>query len=241
MKTVIITGGSRGIGKGLVTKFAKSGYDVLFGYNRSENEAFELCGRLSNEGFKTHAIKCDVTVFKDCENLIKSAIKLFGKIDVLVNNAGIAHQKLFTEITEAEWDEMFDVNVKSVYRLCSCALPDMIRKKKGCIINISSVWGIAGASCEVHYSAAKAAVIGFTKSLAKEVGPSGIRVNSIAPGIIETDMLSGFSKEEKKALACDTPLCSLGKPEDIALAALYLAEADFVTGQVLSPNGGFVI
>lgn len=238
MKNVIVTGGSRGIGKAIVKEFALRGDRVLFTYNKSENEAKELCTEL---GANVRAVKCDVACLKDCENTADMAIKHFGKIDVLINNAGIAQQKLFTDISEDDWDNMFNVNIKGVYRFCKIVLPFMIHEKAGSIINISSIWGMVGASCEVHYSASKAAVIGFTKALAKEVGPSGIMVNAIAPGVIDTDMISAFQKEDRQALIEETPLCTLGTPEDISKTAIYLADSTFITGQVISPNGGFVI
>ena len=167
----------------------------------------------------------------------------FGHIDVLVNNAGIAQQKMFTEITEQDWKKMFSVNIDGMFNCTQLALRDMIKRHKGKIINVSSIWGIAGASCEVHYSASKAAVIGFTKSLAKELGPSGIQVNCVAPGVIETDMNKNLDDLTIKEIINETPLERIGTPRDIANTILFLAQdaSDFITGQVISPNGGFVI
>jgi len=169
--------------------------------------------------------------------------RTLGPADILVNNAGIAQQKLFTDLTAAEWDRMFAVHVKGAFHCCQAALPHMIHQKWGRIINISSMWGQVGASCEVHYSAAKAALIGLTKALAKEEGPSGITVNCVAPGVVDTDMMAGFSRADREALADETPLGRLGTPEDIAAAIAFLAgdAGGFLTGQVLAPNGGFVV
>jgi 3-oxoacyl-[acyl-carrier protein] reductase len=167
----------------------------------------------------------------------------FGNIDVLVNNAGVAQQKLFTDISEDDWDWMFNVNIKGMFNCCQAVLPKMINNKRGKIINISSIWGLTGSSCEVHYSASKAAVIEFTKALAKEVGPSNIQVNCVAPGIIKTDMITHLNTSIIEKLKSDTPLGILGTPRDIAEVVLFLAssKADFITGQIISPNGGFVI
>jgi 3-oxoacyl-[acyl-carrier protein] reductase len=175
--------------------------------------------------------------------MVETAKELYGAIDVLINNAAIAQQKLFTDITEEEWDSIFAVNVKGVYNCCKAVVPHMVSQKDGVILNISSVWGMVGASCEVHYSATKAAVIGFSKALAKELGLSGIRVNCIAPGVIDTDMNAGLSPDTLAQLKGETPLARIGTSKDIAALALFLAssEASFITGQVISSNGGFVI
>ena len=177
------------------------------------------------------------------EAQVQAVVERWGQIDLLVNNAGIAQQRLFTEITEAEWDRMFAVNAKGLYACCRAVVPGMIRRHSGNIINVSSMWGQAGASCEVHYSAAKAAVIGFTKALAKELGPSGIRVNCVAPGVIATEMNAALDGETLDALREETPLGTIGTPEEAARAILWLAGdgASFVTGQVIGVNGGFVI
>lgn len=238
-KTALVTGASRGIGAAIARRLAEDGCNVILNYNRSEKEAQALAAALDN----AVAIQADITDSRAVNALVEETLRRFGQIDILVNNAGIAQQKLFTDTTEAEWDRMFDVNCKGVYRLCHAVLPDMIRRHSGCIVNLSSIWGITGGSCEVAYSAAKAAVIGLTKGLAKEVGPSGIRVNCVAPGVIQTDMTASLSAETMDALREETPLCALGTPADIAEAVAFLASdrAGFITGQVLSPNGGFVI
>jgi 3-oxoacyl-[acyl-carrier protein] reductase len=175
--------------------------------------------------------------------MVQRVIDVFGRIDVLVNNAGIAQSKMFTDLTADDWDAMFDVNVKGAFHCCQSVLPGMISRKSGCILNVSSIWGLVGASCETHYSAAKAAVIGLTKALAKELGPSGIRVNAVAPGVIDTDMIAGLDDETREALKEETPLCRLGTAEDVAQTIRFLTSdsAGFITGQVISPNGGFVI
>lgn len=242
-KTVLITGASRGIGAATALRFAARGYRVAVNYNHSEQKALSLVDQIRQSGADALAIRADVSAAADVERMFDECRRQLGGVNILVNNAGIAQQKLFTELTPEEWDRMFDINVKGVYLCCRTALPEMIRRKSGKIVNISSIWGLTGASCEVHYSAAKAAVIGLTKALAKEVGPSNIQVNCVAPGVVETDMLASFSPEDKAALKEETPLMRLGTPEDIAAAICFLAspEADFITGQVLSPNGGFVI
>lgn len=242
-KTVLITGGSRGIGKAMSETFAKEGYNVLINFNKSENEAKELYTKLSEKNFSVKLFKADISNRADVENMIDYCIKEFGGVDVLVNNAGISQDKLFTDITDEDWDSMMNINLKGSFYCSQVALKYMISEKKGNIINISSIWGISGASCEVHYSITKAGIIGMTKALAKEVGPSNIRVNSIAPGVIDTDMLSEYNKDDINVLVEETPLMRLGTPEDIANCAVFLAsdKSNFITGQVISPNGGFVI
>ncbi|MEQ8236603.1 MAG: SDR family oxidoreductase [Syntrophomonadaceae bacterium] len=242
-KTVLITGASKGIGRATAELFAQNNCNVVINYLHSGREAESLVKRLREEGYSVMAYQADISCRDQVEAMVNAAMKRFGMIDILVNNAGIAQQKLFTEITEAEWDRMLNVHVKGIFHCCQCVLPHMISKKKGKIINISSIWGITGASCEVHYSTAKAAVIGFTKALAREMGPSNIQVNCVAPGIIATDMNAGLEEADIHRLLEDTPLMRFGNPFEIAHAVLYLAsdKADFLTGQVLSPNGGFII
>ena len=239
MSTAVITGSARGIGAATAALFADMGYNVVINYNTSEAEALELQKRL---GEKTIAVKADVSTPEGAKLLFSEAKKAFGTVDVLVNNAGIAQQKLFTDITQADYDRMFDCNVRSVFNCCQCALPDMIHNKYGRIVNISSMWGIEGASCEVHYSASKAAVIGMTKALAREVAPSGITVNCIAPGVIDTPMNRGFDEETMNALRDETPVGRIGTPEDVAGAVAFFADerSGFITGQVLGVDGGFI-
>ncbi len=237
MKNVLITGGSRGIGAACVEEFSKNGYRVFLNYNKSGEAAEALRERTG-----CVMIKADISNSADVSRMIEK-IHEYGKIDVLVNNAGIAEQKLFSDITEDDWDRMFNINMKGMFLVTKAVLPDMIYKKSGKIINFSSVWGISGASCEVHYSASKAAVIGFTKALAKELGLSGINVNCIAPGVIDTDMNSHLDDETRKELCDETPLSRFGTARETARLALYLAskDADFITGQIISPNGGLII
>ena len=241
--TVIVTGASRGIGKACALAFGKSGANVIINYTRSKEKAEELCEDISKLGGRALPFCADVADRKAVDEMIAFAHSNFGSINTLVNNAGIAEQIMFCDITEEKWDRMFAVDVKGVYNCIQAALPDMIHNKSGRIINISSMWGITGASCEVHYSAAKAAVIGMTKALAKELGPSGITVNAIAPGVISTEMNGNISEEIMSELKEETPIGRIGTPEDIAETALFLAspKASFITGEVISVNGGFVI
>ncbi len=241
--TVIVTGASRGIGKACALAFGKSGSNVIINYTRSKEKAEELCEDISKLGGRALPFCADVADRKAVDEMIAFAHSNFGSISILINNAGIAEQIMFCDITEEKWDRMFAVDVKGVYNCIQAALPDMIHNKSGRIINISSMWGITGASCEVHYSAAKAAVIGMTKALAKELGPSGITVNAIAPGVISTEMNGNISEEIMSELKEETPIGRIGTPEDIAETALFLAspKASFITGEVISVNGGFVI
>lgn len=237
-KTVIITGASRGIGAQTAREFAKSGYNVVINYFKSEKEAFSLAEETGGV-----ALSADVSDETQAQALVKAATDKFGRVDVLVNNAGIAKQQLFTDTTAQEWDRMFAVNVRGAFNCSKAVLDRMITEHSGCIINISSMWGQTGGSCEVAYSASKAAVIGMTKALAKEVGPAGIRVNCVAPGVIKTDMLNCFTQEDMQALREETPLGMIGEPIDVAKVVLFLAseEARFITGQIIAPNGGMVI
>lgn len=239
----LVTGASRGIGRAIAITLARMGYPVVIGYHRNQMAAQELAALLELEGYRAIAIGIDVSQFIQVEDCFHRAEESMGPVDILVNNAGIAQQKLFTDITPQEWDTLFAVDVRGVFLCCRAALPGMISRKRGKIINISSVWGITGASCEVHYSAAKAAVIGLTKALAKEVGPSGITVNCVAPGVIDTDMNAALDLDALAVLREETPLGMLGTPQCIADAVSFLVspQADFITGQVLSPNGGLVI
>ncbi|MDD3364411.1 MAG: SDR family oxidoreductase [Syntrophomonas sp.] len=242
-RTVLITGGAKGIGKAISEIFARNKYNVVINYFSSEEAAQELEKSLIEQGFSALAICADVTKRVEIEKLIDTVHGAFGSIDVLVNNAGISQYKLFTDTTEEEWDSMINVHLKGLYNCSQMVVPEMVRKKQGKIINISSIWGMVGASCEVSYSTAKAGMIGFTKALAKELGPSNIQVNCVAPGVIETDMMDSFTEEEKGMLIEKTPLMRFGKAEEIANLVFYLAqhETDFITGQVISSNGGLVI
>lgn len=242
-ETVIVTGASRGIGKACALEFSRNGADVIVNYTRSKEKAEEVCEEISKLGGRALPFCADVSDRKAVDEMTEFAHKNFGSITTLVNNAGIAEQIMFCDITEEKWDRMFAVDVKGVYNCIQAALPDMIHNKSGRIINISSMWGITGASCEVHYSAAKAAIIGMTKALAKELGPSGITVNAIAPGVISTEMNGNISEEIMSELKEETPIGRIGTPEDIAETALFLAspKASFITGEVISVNGGFVI
>ena len=242
-KTAVITGSSRGIGKTIATAFAENNYNVIINYNKSENEAVKLKEELLNKGYSCEIFKADVSDFEQAKSLIDFAISTYGKIDTLINNAGISQIKLFTDITKQDWDTMLSTNLSSIFNCTQSAVKNMLHYKSGSIINISSMWGICGASCEVHYSAVKAGVIGFTKALAKELAPSGIRVNCISPGVIMTDMMKDFSKEDLNLIKEDIPLGSFGTPSDIANLALFLADdkAKNITGQNISSNGGQVI
>ncbi|MEG1886793.1 MAG: SDR family oxidoreductase [Oscillospiraceae bacterium] len=242
-KNVLITGGSNGIGAATAILFAQNGYNVIINYNNSRQAAVLLQQSLTENGCNVIATRADVRERAQVEKMFETAFREFGTIDILINNAGIAQQKLFTDISNFDWENMLATNLTGVFNCCQAVLPSMIRKKSGSIVNVSSIWGETGGSCEVHYSAAKAGVIGLTKALAKEVGPSGIRVNCVAPGVIKTNMTSGFSIEDLTALAKETPLGRLGTGEDVANAIYFLStsDSDFLTGQVISPNGGLYI
>ncbi len=231
MATVLITGGSRGIGAAAVRAFARREDHVVFLYEKDHDAAKAVCRETGAE-----AICCDVA---DTQ-AVRTALAGLD-VDVLVCNAGICYSGLMQDMTEAQWDRLFAVNVKGIYNCVNACMGAFLRKQKGCIINISSMWGQVGASCEVAYSATKGAVIALTQALAKELGPSGIRVNAVAPGVILTDMCADVAEDTMEALRQETPVGRHGTPEDIAQAIVYLTEADFVTGQVLPVNGGIVI
>lgn len=241
-KTALVTGGAKGIGAAICKTLANDGYRIALNYNSSFESATELKNELSSV---THIeiFKADISDSSDVERMFTEIEGVFGGVDVLINNAGIAQQALFTDITDEMWQKMIGVNLTGAFNCCRRALPYMIRNKFGKIINITSMWGEVGASMEVHYSASKAGLIGLTKALAKEVGLSGITVNAVSPGVIETDMMSSFSDDVKSSLADETPLGVLGTPENIASAVSFLAsdKAGFITGQVVSVNGGFII
>ena len=238
-RRVLISGGDRGIGAAAARAFAAAGYQVAVLYHQNAAAAAALEQQLPG----CIAIQCDVASRASCELAFHAVEQAMGRVDVLVCNAGIAQQKLFTDITPEEWQRMLDVNLSGAFHLCQLALPGMIRRKQGRILTVSSMWGQTGGSCEVHYSAAKAGLIGLTKALAKEEGPSGITVNCVAPGVIETDMMAAFTAEDKAALAEETPVGRLGTPEEVAKLLVFLAgeDAGYITGQVFGVNGGLVI
>ncbi len=242
-KTVLITGGSRGIGKATAILCARQGWNTAFTYRTGREEALELERLLRENGLSALAIPMDVCSREQVFAAVEQAVKHFGGLDGLVNNAGIAAQKLFTDLTEQDWSQMLEVNLTGAFRCCQAAIPWMLRRGGGSIVNLSSIWGQAGASCEVHYSASKAAVIGLTKALAKELGPSKIRVNCVAPGVIDTPMNRHLAPEILDGLRQETPLERIGTPEQVAESIFFLlsGRAEFITGQVLGVNGGFVV
>lgn len=238
MRNVIVTGGSRGSGAAIARSFAENGDRVFILYEKSKDLAEKLATEIGGLAFA-----CDVSN-KAQVDAVKAKIASMGfSIDIIVNNAGISQIKLFSDITESDWDRVMDVNIKGTFLVTQAFLPDLISKKSGRIINISSIWGETGASCEVHYSASKAAMIGFTKALAKELGLSGICVNAICPGVIETEMNASLGEDVMAELQEEIPLGTIGKGEDVAKACLFLAGdgGDYITGQVISVNGGMYI
>ena len=242
-KTAVITGSSRGIGAAIAIKLANKGYNIVINYNNSRSDAMGVLEKVRKTGVMAIALKGDVSNYEESKYVVEKALEEFNHIDVLVNNAGVSMHKLFTDMTPDECSRILAINLGSVFNFSRLVLPNMIKNHNGKIINISSIWGITGAALESVYSASKAAVIGFTKALAKEVGPSGINVNCIAPGVIDTDMNKNLSGEDIKKLIDNTPLERLGTAEDIANTVAFLCseEAGFITGQVISPNGGFII
>ena len=243
IRTAVVTGGSRGIGRAVCVQLARQGCHVVVNYCHGEAAAAETVSLCRAEGAQAVAVQADVSTAEGCKKLFEDAVNAFGRVDVLVSNAGIAQQKLFTDITPEEWQHMLDVNLSGAFHLCQLALPGMIRRKAGRILTVSSMWGQTGGSCEVHYSAAKAGLIGLTKALAKEEGPSGITVNCVAPGVIDTDMMAAFTAEDKAALAEETPVGRLGSADEVAQLLVFLAgeSAGYITGQVFGVNGGLVI
>ena len=232
MSTVVITGGSRGIGAAAVKLFAEKGHRVFFLYEKEHEAAKGVA-----EATGATAICCDVADGA----AVNTAFSQIGHVDILICNAGIVHVGLMSQMDESQWDRIFDVNVKGIFHCVNAAMPAFLRTHSGCIITVSSMWGQVGASCEAAYSATKGAVIALTKALAQELGPSGIRVNCVAPGVIQTDMCANVDPVIMEELKEQTPVGRLGDPMDVAKAMLYLSDADFVTGQVLPVNGGFII
>ena len=240
-KVVVVTGGSRGIGAQIVKTLANENYKVILNYNNSKEQAEKIQQELLEQGNEIEIIKADVSKREETEKLIQFAINKFNKIDVLINNAGISQEGLFTDVTEEEWQKIINTNLNSVFYCNQQALKYMIPEQQGCIINISSIWGETGASCEVAYSTTKAAINGMTKALAKEVGPSNIRVNAIAPGIIDTDMNRNLTNEELEQIKEQIPLNKIGKALDIAKCVKWPIEDEYTTGQIISINGGWYI
>ena len=237
-RVVLITGGSRGIGAAAARRFAAGGDKVVINYCRSREQAEALAAETGG-----WAVGADVSDPEQVRNMVDNVLDKFCQLDILICNAGIAQQKLFGDLTDQDWRRMFAVNVDGMFYTIRAALPHFIHRKQGRILTLSSMWGQVGGSCEVAYSAAKAAVIGMTKALAKELGPSGITVNCVAPGVIDTEMNANLGPEDLVALAEETPMGVIGRPEDVAEALWYLASpgAKFVTGQVLAPNGGLIV
>ncbi|MCI9000290.1 MAG: SDR family oxidoreductase [Clostridia bacterium] len=237
----IVTGGAKGIGRAIVVELAKKGIQVVLNYRHSEKQAIKAKQELLEHGYEIEIYQADVAKKEEVQRLVAYTKEKWGEVDILVNNAGIDKWQLFTDMTDEDWNEMLANNLTSAFYMTKEVVPDMIRKKKGCIINISSIWGITGASCEVAYSVSKAGMDGLTKALAKELAPSNIRVNSIAPGAIDTDMNQNLNKEERKEVENEIPLGRFGTPEDIAKCVMWLVEDNYTTGQIVSPNGGWVI
>ena len=238
-KVAIVTGASRGIGREIAKELAIKGIKVIANYNRSEKEVQNLKEELQNQGINIDIFKADVSKREDGHKLVEFAIQKYGKIDILINNAGISEYKLFTDETDEDWNRVINTNLYSAFMMSQEVIPNMIHNKSGCIINISSIWGQVGASLEVIYSVSKAGMDGLTKSLAKELGPSNIRVNSIAPGIIDTDMNKNFSEEDIKGIEGEIPLNRIGKTKDVAKCVNWLVDDNYTTGQVIAINGGW--
>ena len=234
---ILITGASRGIGREIAITLSKEGHKIIANYNKSEEQAKEL----EKQNTNIEIFKADVSKRNEVQNMVQEIIKKYGKIDVLINNAGISENKLFTNVTDEDWNRMINTNLYSAFCVSQEVIPYMIHEKNGCIINISSVWGIVGSSCETIYSIAKAGIDGMTKSLAKELGPSNIRVNSIAPGIIDTEMNKNLTDEDIKNIKEEIPLERIGKTQDIERCVEWLIEDEYTTGQVISINGGWNI
>jgi 3-oxoacyl-[acyl-carrier protein] reductase len=241
-RTVLITGASRGIGRAIALAFAAEGDRIAINYHTNEAAAQATAADCRALGAQAEIFRADVACRAEVFAMVRAVERTFGPVEVLVNNAGIAQQKLFTDITEADWRRMTGTHLDGTFYCCQAVLPDMIRAHAGRIINISSMWGQTGASCEVHYSAVKAGIQGLTMALAKEVGPSGILVNAIAPGVIDTEMNALLDAETRAALDEETPLCRAGRTEEIASAVVFLAGpgSSFITGQILGVNGGFI-
>jgi len=241
-KIALITGASGGIGAACAENLARQGYTVLAHYNRGKEAAYALCDALNAEGYDAHPVQCDLADNAQIDAMCRDVLRVYHRVDALVLNAGVSHTGLLFDMTDEEWARVMQVNVTSAFTLCRALAPGMVSNRKGAIVTISSMWGRVGASCEVAYSASKAAIIGFTRALAKELGPSGVRVNCVAPGVIDTAMMDEHSEETKAQLAEETPLGRLGTPQDVAACVSFLLSdaAAFVTGQVLGADGGYL-
>ena len=240
-KIVIITGASRGIGREIAKRLARKGLRVVANYNKSEQAAKKLKNELEQEGIEIDIVKADVSKREEAKKLAKYTLDKYGKIDILVNNAGISEYKLFTDETDEDWNKIINTNLYSAFAMSQEVIPNMVHNKNGLIINMSSAWGVVGGSLEVIYSVSKAGMDGLTKALAKELGPSNIRVNSIAPGMIYTKMNAKFTDEEIEEIKEEIPLGTIGEPEDISKCVEWLIEDKYTTGQVISINGGWII
>ncbi len=240
-KVAIVTGASRGIGREIAKQLAKNKIKVIANYNQSEKEAEKLKEELKKENIEIDILKADISKREEAQKLVKFALEKYKKIDILVNNAGISEYKMFIDETDNDWNKVINTNLYSAFVMSQEVIPNMVHQKQGCIINISSIWGMVGASLEVLYSISKAGMDGMTKALAKELGPSNIRVNSIAPGMIDTNMNDDYTKEEIKEIEQEIPLERMGKVEDIAKCVKWLVEDNYTTGQVISINGGWII
>lgn len=238
-KVVIVTGASRGIGREIANGLSKKGYTIVANYNKSEEQILELKKELEQDKIKIDIFKADVSKREEAKKLVEYVTNKYGKIDVLINNAGISQFKEFTQITDEDWEKMINTNLNSVFYMTQEVCKNMIHNKKGCIINISSIWGVIGASCEVHYSVSKAGIDAMTKSLAKELGPSNIRINSIAPGIINTEMNKRLNQKDIENIKNEIPLEKIGNSIDIERCVEWLIEDEYTTGQIISINGGW--
>lgn len=241
-KTALVTGASGGIGAACAETLARQGYTVIAHANRGMDAVTALADRLNAEGCDVHPVQCDLSDSASVSAMCEGLLRLYHRVDALVLNAGVSHTGLLFDMTDEEWHSVMDVNLSSMFYLCRALAPEMVSGRSGSIVTVSSIWGQVGASCEVAYSASKAAVIGFTRALAKELGPSGVRVNCIAPGVIDTRMMDEHSEETKAQLADETPLGRLGTPQDVAHACAFLLGdgAAFITGQVLGVDGGYL-
>ncbi len=242
-RVALVTGASRGIGKAIALTLGKDGYNVLVNCVKNVDLAKQTADEICKNGGRADVFKADVSKPNEVKAMYDYAAKTFGFVDTVVNNAGVCRYALFTDETDDGYDAVMNVNLRGVFNVCRAFAPDMISNRFGRIINVSSMWGLVGASCEAVYSASKAGVIGFTVALAKELGPSGITVNAVAPGVINTDMLANVSNETITALKDETPVGRIGSPQDVASAVEYLAsrQASFVTGEIINCSGGFVI